>query len=508
MLIIIKQAQQVCTRRLRLTAAILFVSLLGACTHPHNVDVTIKKTPPETKSTSFTRAVYDLGLMTEIYGAEQVNVMPQSIIDNTGTSVATQAEIPRDITEMLKSTLNAIGGNVIFIPYDPDFIVASAQIGYSAFGEKLIPHVVVSGGITEFDRGLETRGKGTDLGLEGTINKKQLGLEFSSQEKQSLASITLDFNLIDFQTFAGIPRIQSVNNIKVHKGLVEDSLGISIIGNAVGLKGTVKKVQGRHASVRLLVQLSMIQLMGKYMNLPYWRLLPDMEADPLVLNAVTQEFYEMDDMQRMLKFQEYLTLSGYNLALSGVLDARTKAALSAFSQVHPESTNRIDEKTYLALFNSVPLTYETLRKRKLIESAMQLTHSGSSAISQDGQLRIWTDALNYTIGESATIHFEVSKPMYVRVVYVSADGEASDIFPNDFQQGSLMKPGTNYQIPPVERPFSLEITGPVGTDRVFVIASGHPFPDGFELVDEEGQLTQVAKEHSETNLDLAINIVE
>ncbi len=508
MLTVKKQAQGIVHLRSKLAAAVLSVSLLAACTHPHNVDVTIKETPPESKATSFTRAIYDLGLMTEIYGTEQVNVMPKNIIDNTGSSLATLAEIPNDITEMLKSTLNGIGGKVVFIPYDPDFILASAQVGYSEFGEKLIPQIVVSGGITEFDRGLETRGKETDLGLEGTINKKQLGLDFSSQNKKSLASITLDFNLIDFRTFAGIPRIQAVNNIKVHKGLAEDSLGISIIGNAIGLKGTVKKVQGRHASVRLLVQLSMIQIMGKYLKVPYWRLLPGVEPDSLVLDAVTRDFNEMDGTQRMLKFQEYLVLSGYHLALSGVWDSSTKEALTAFSQNHPESTNRIDEKTYLALFNSVPLTNETLRKRKLIVSEIQLTHSGSSAISEDGQLRIWTDARTYSIGESATIHFEVSKPMYVRVAYVSSDGEAADIFPNNIQQDNFLRPGTTYQIPPVENPFSLEITGPVGTDKVIVVTSSHPFSDDFEFLDEQGKLTQIARDSSDNSLDIAINIIK
>jgi len=161
MFIVKKQAYEIVNFGSKLATAILFVSLLGACSkHLHNVDVTLNETPPESKSTSFTQAIYDLGLMTEIYNSEQVNVMPKNIIDDTGSNLATLAEIPRDITEMLKSTLNAIGGKVVFIPYDPDFILASAQVGYSEFGEKLVPQVVVSGGITEFDRGLETRGKG------------------------------------------------------------------------------------------------------------------------------------------------------------------------------------------------------------------------------------------------------------------------------------------------------------------------------------------------------------
>ena len=39
-------------------------------------------------------------------------------------------------------------------------------IGYPNFDKKIIPNVVLTGAITEFDRGLETRGKNTDFGAD------------------------------------------------------------------------------------------------------------------------------------------------------------------------------------------------------------------------------------------------------------------------------------------------------------------------------------------------------
>ena len=69
----------------------------------------------------------------------------------------------------MKSTLNSVGGNVQFIEYDPAYIQNQMVTGYSSFADKMIPDVVITGGITEFDRGLETRGHGTDVGAEATF---------------------------------------------------------------------------------------------------------------------------------------------------------------------------------------------------------------------------------------------------------------------------------------------------------------------------------------------------
>lgn len=190
--------------------------------------------------------------------------------------------MPQNITEMLKSALNSIGGRVTFIPYDPAYMENSRITGYSKFENKIVPDVAVSGGITEFDRGLETRGKNLNAGVETEpftnipdwFPGETIGMEYGQGQKTSTASITVDFNLIDFQTLSGLSRMQTVNTIKVYKGSNEKELGITMFGPTFGIKGSIKKVQGRHAAIRLLSRLSTIQIVGKYLKLPYWRLLP------------------------------------------------------------------------------------------------------------------------------------------------------------------------------------------------------------------------------------------
>ncbi|MEJ2202165.1 MAG: hypothetical protein P8X63_14285 [Desulfuromonadaceae bacterium] len=320
-----------------------FFILLVSCAamDPANVDVELPEAAPQVKVTNYSKALQDLGLMSQIYAVSPVKIQSNPIGDNTGTSGSTGGEIPRDITEMIKSSLNSIGGQITFIPYDPAFIQNQIVTGYSTFDNKLIPDVVISGGITEFDRGLETRGTNTDAGAEAS-----------------------------FTNAAGISRMNTVNSMEVRKGLAEKELGIALFGPTFGRKGSIKKVQGRHAAVRLLVEVSMMQIVGKYLNLPYWRLLgEDALPDEVVMSALSQDFYSTSENIRIAKAQEWLFLLGYDVQVNGILDEKTVAALTAFDPTVSAQEPSLSYETYAALFQAVPIQPETLGRRQLLAQA-------------------------------------------------------------------------------------------------------------------------------------------
>jgi hypothetical protein len=371
--------KQTCQKMQIVLIVMSFSLLLVSCASidPAKIDVELKTTPPTSQITTYTQALADLGLMTEIYNVDVVKIQSNPIGDNTGTSGASGGEIPRDITEMIKSSLNSIGGNVIFIPYDPSFIQNQMVTGYSSFDEKLIPDVVISGGITEFDRGLETRGDGTDMsagaeftGLPNYLPSKEIKLKYGDTGKTGLASITLDFNLLNFKTMAGIPRMNTVNGMKVSKAMGEKELGISLFGQTFGRKGSIKKVQGRHAAVRLLVELSMIQVVGKYNGLPYWRLLgEDAEPDRDVESAIKKFYFRLSDPERIFKAQEWLYLHGHELQLNGVMDQATMAALQKLDGSYKPGS-QIDENLFLKIYVSIPIKESTLGRRQYLTKLM------------------------------------------------------------------------------------------------------------------------------------------
>jgi hypothetical protein len=350
---------------------LIFLSLSG-CTavDPRHVNLEIPSGSPEIKNTELSNVLRDLGKMAEIYG-EEAEIMLDKISDNTGTSIHTKAEIPYDVTEMTASALNSIGGNVAFIPYRPDIMLNLQNLGYQDFRSKVVPAVLVTGGITEFDRGLESKENSTNLGYETTQfgQESPVGLEYMQGEKNSIAKITIDYNMINLSSMSGLPGVQTSNTIQVHKGIKDKELGFTVFGPTLGLKGEIKKVEGRHAALRLLVQSSMIQIVGKYLDLPYWRLIPGIKSDPVVEHYVRRGWdYQMNRKKRIKKIQELLYLHGYDgVRITGEMDKRTKNELKNFIKKNKDqyhlSSDAVDFSLYSALYYNIPLDETALQRR-------------------------------------------------------------------------------------------------------------------------------------------------
>jgi hypothetical protein len=384
----------------------LAISVLASCAtiDPARVDIQIDRTHPIPKITSYTEALARLGVMTQIYDTRILKVQSIPISDNTGSSRPTEGEIPKDITEMVKSALNSIGGNLVYIPYDPGFVQNQIVTGYSNFQRKLIPEVVITGGITEFDRGLETREKNTDAsarleyeglsdylpGAEGEIPypTKETHFKYEGQRRVGLARITLDFNLLDFQSMSGISKMNAVNTMEVHKATATKELGISIFGQSFGRKGKLKKVQGRHAAIRLLVELSMIQIIGRQLVLPYWQLLgDDALPDQTVLKTVSSFYRGMNFQQKILFTQQQLFLHGYDVPVNGSVDNATARALKAFYKIDAPAKvlNRDD---FIKLWAAVPINETSLARRRHMTDLFQAAKEKQRKLAQKKRMAI------------------------------------------------------------------------------------------------------------------------
>ncbi|MDT8335456.1 MAG: hypothetical protein RQ753_07140 [Desulfurivibrionaceae bacterium] len=363
-----------------MTTAAVLAPLVISCAgvDPRDVDVELEQSAPEVKITSYTEALADLGSMSKVFDTGAVKIQSADIADNTGTAMTTGGEIQRNITEIMKSTLNSIGGNVVFIEYDPGFIQNQMVTGYSNFDGKLIPDVVITGGITEFDRGLETRGDGVDVGAQATVSglkswvpSNEIGVNYGSAGKAGKARITLDFNMKDFTTLAGIAKMTTTNSMEVHKATSQKELGVTIFGPTFGLKGSIKKVQGRHEAVRLLVQASMIQMVGKYLNIPYWRLLgDDTMPDPVVMDSIATIYYSMGPGERVAAIQQWLFVHGYDVRVTGVLDPQTEAALVKFAPDYQVGSGEIGEGLFTDIYINMPYDAAAAGRRAALNNIL------------------------------------------------------------------------------------------------------------------------------------------
>jgi len=109
-----------------------------------------------------------------------------------------------------------------------------------------------------------------------------------------------------------------------------------------------------------------------------------------------------------------------------------------------------------------------------ISTGEQTAGKGSSAMSADGPLRIelWTGQQEYRLGDRMTFYFRGNKAFYAHAVYQDATGTLVEVTP--YARPRHYKPGVTYQIPGEDDDFALEITPPLGREKLTLYASTQP----------------------------------
>jgi curli biogenesis system outer membrane secretion channel CsgG len=477
----------------RVLGALFLLLALGmsGCKQPN---VTLPVEPPKAQETSYTNALRNFGRLTREFRVGTLRVQTTQVQDETGSSQASGAEIPFDITKMIMSAINGIGGSIVFIPYDPVYIKNQAALNMTTLENKMKPEIVLNGGITEFDRSLESGSTGFDFGGQFGAGKNSPGIDAGKQDRDSVSSITIDLNVTDVDTMAMIPRVQAVNTMKVFKGASDLDIGFSIFGATFGYKSSVKKIQGRHAAVRVLVDLSVLETLGKYLNLPYWKCVSQgAKPDPVVVENIRDQFLEADAQKRARMIQNLLYIYGFRtLRPTGVLDAETNGALQAVGQAYGFQTASIDADLYEALFLNAPVLGEKSRVNVAAAPAAAQTatqaESAGPALTQRAapqttvpgvplSVDIATDKPVYTQGEKIRIIIKGNKDFYGKIVYVTAEGQLVQLLPNGQRSLDFFKGGRTYNVPENSDGFTLDVAPPYGAERIILYASETPLPE-------------------------------
>lgn len=314
---------------------------------------------PQALATRYTEALEQFGRLLAVYRKEAhspLYVQTRNISDATGLShPMVGSELPGDITEMVRSAINRIGEPVVYVPFQPDYVMAQAQQG--AQMKLTLPDVLITGAITEFDRGLAGAGRGNELSLLFGKGKGETDGSGSFKATSTISRLGLDFNLVDFPTQTMVPQIQATNAMRVLNDTREDSVDFAIYGNGFGLVSSTRYLQGRHNAIRLLVDLSVVQLLGRYANVPYWRCLPNAEPDAQVTRRVARGFEANNTETRIKWLQGTLQDYGFPLKPTGVMDERTRLALVSVSEKFgwPAVQDPLDPALFTRLYVNVPL---------------------------------------------------------------------------------------------------------------------------------------------------------
>jgi hypothetical protein len=423
---------------------------------------------PLARTTPYTKPLACLGELYSTYSSNPapllISVMPAS--DVTGASQFTSAEVPREFTLMVEAAVNSVSPKIRLINVDHEFQVRENAVGGKF--QRVVPKLLLKPAISEFDRGLTiTSGK---RDLSGFFGKGKGATDFSVDKgiEEATSRIAIDMMAYEYSTMSSVPNVHASVGAEVGRKGANQGWSMSIYGWGVGNTNTVKSIQARHEAVRVLTEYSVLQTLGRYLRLPYWRCVESMEEDPVLKQSLSNYHQKLDDKARVASLQELLQYHGFEVEKSGVVDEHTKQALSTLKLTNPQVTQDKDmADLYYQLYVSIPvgnvpdapgwrLVMPLRAPSTKVPANVQVTSPAHQAVSVSAKT---SEVLNGTPlsltmlagtprrGESVNLQLSSNAALYVYCFLQEANGNIQMFYPNRFAPKARLESGQTLQLP-------------------------------------------------------------
>jgi hypothetical protein len=291
---------------------------------------------------------------------EAYNIAPLRVQSKVISNDTADQSLPQDVSKMLSTAVNKIGKEVIYIPFDPNYVISESTTGGNI--NRTLPQLVIAGGITEYDKDMIEKSR--ELKSDVQIQKDQWGSSHDwdggagYKSGSSVSRIALDLHLLDYRTQASIAGLQTSNAITMRKTSLGWGIGAYFDNCGLSFDYSLRKKQGMYYGIRLLVELSVLEVLGKYFDVPYWRCISGAKPDQGMLNRLREEFGDLTEDEQRSYLKEYLFLHGYKVnRASSNFDQREEQILRQTMGKYKVVSNT---ELFITLWGSVPI--ESARK--------------------------------------------------------------------------------------------------------------------------------------------------
>jgi hypothetical protein len=292
---------------------------------------TIPPSRVESATTSYSQILPKFNQMIMVFNnQEPINVIIDSIENKTGN----QDKLPVDITAIVRSSLNSIGKSVKTISNESKIGNRDCYIIHGVISDFSIIKEEYSGseGSTEFGKG-----KGNT-----TINGSRNG-------ESKLTKLSIVLNPSGFTSGDFISRASVSNSIEIHQKSNAKEFSIFVFGTGGGLNKSMTKSHGVGSSIKTLVDLSTIEMLGKIKKFPYW-LLTKTKSNQDIINHLTDKFLDDKPYQQIYKISYLLSLKNRMLQPTKIMNKTLKEAIINHKQTHNIRINtHISQELYKSL---------------------------------------------------------------------------------------------------------------------------------------------------------------
>ena len=327
-----------------------------------------------------------------------------------------------------------------------------------------IPPYDIIGAISQLDKDIVR--KQADLGgqVGGTINESVAGGGFGVSASNSASVLGLDLSVVTTHNIAVLPGVTTRNSVVLYKSGKGGAIDAGISKTGVNYSVSSDNSDGNAQGLRALVELSIVELIGKLTKIPYWNCLgldPEHES---IKREVSDWHYQLVQSQAIhTEMKVHLYLRGYyNGPIDEVIDQEYQLAVLEYKKrLGLPQTPDADLDFYRAFLNDTPtsipasrLAYIKKQKKKKVkrDSSYRIASKQEQPVKKqttqeniDLPLSLLINSTNvkdyYAPGEDVFLTIKSNRDGYVNCYIESGDVYAK-IFPNRFSaDGFISKNG-------------------------------------------------------------------
>ena len=246
----------------------------------------------------------------------------------------------------------------------------------------------------------------------------------------------------------------------------------------------MNKSEGMHSAVRSLIELSLIEVVGKLAEVPYWRCLSIEQTNPEMVAEAKSWFDAMSQEERVVFTQRALASKGYySGAINGIYDGSTRAASARYQADHSLiADGRINFQLYQSLINAdLALGQKPAPAKPVAAKDAAPVPLALDLVTSKGKAPV------YKVQDLLRLTVTSTQDAFVYCYYRDHAGNIARIFPNRFQPDPYAIAGRTFAIPSANSNFDIIFEKAGAEEEVICLSSykevGLTLPDRLKTAD-------------------------
>ena len=438
------------------------------------------KAPAVKTITNFTQALRCMDELFLANGKQGIIITSAGIPDATGKARTGDKEMM--ISAISKMTLKSNAFEFIDLTNGASGEGDLAELFRLKGGDATkIPDYYIRGAVTQLDDNAVRESKGFGIALPF--------LDLGYSNDQSFDLISMDMSIGNASTRRILPETNTSNTMIISKGGRSGEAGGKIEKMGLSFNKDLSRTEGVGATYRTLIELGLIEALGKFTRVPYWRCLDIDSTNPVLMDQVREWYDVASNKERILFVQQKLAgMRRYAGALDGVMSNELKTSIAEYQSASQLiADGRINFDLYFSLKDDIQneLAFVPVNpvKTSPVLAVVPIVSAQIAVVEPPPapavvvppvlpfQIGLTSDkgvSPSYKVGELLNLQMSLNRLGTVYCFYEDVSKNTARIFPNRFYRDSMV--AANLQVPLPTGGFKIKFDKP-GRERVACIAS-------------------------------------